>query len=685
MINLRKYSLGTRLGMGQGLLVLVLMGILTTVITVTATRLATHEAEKNLKAQTEAVVDAMVAYDGALTDAANRLTSVLRSRLGTQFAIDNSRSITVGEHQTPLLSADGTTLNLNTAPVDQFTRTTGAVGTVFVRKGDDFIRITTSLLQADGKRAQGTLLDRKHPAHSLLLKGESYVGKATLFGKDYMTKYEPVKDSEGKVQAILFVGMDFTNGLKSLKDRIKNIKIGETGYIFAIDAAPGPSQGTLTMHPAKEGSSILEAKDSSGKQFVKEMIAQKSGIIHYPWINEELGEKSARDKLVAFTHLPEWNWIVAAGSYTKELNALAATIRNTTIIASIIVLVCILAMITVLIRNWVSAPLYKLSEQIEQYADGDFSHATAPAELEPGDADELLLMRHGVSKMAYTLREVLARLTGSANEVVTAAQQVSITSEQIANGADNIAGQTLSVSTAGEEMSATSSDIAQNCQMAAESAQQATQAANNGASVVEETISVMSQIADKVQESARTVESLGSRSDQIGAIIGTIEDIADQTNLLALNAAIEAARAGEMGRGFAVVADEVRALAERTTRATREISDMIKAIQGETKGAVIAMEQGVGQVEAGTREARKSGEALQDILEQIGNVAMQVSQIATAAEEQTATTSEISGSIMQITDVVQTTAAGARESATAATELNATARELQRMVQQFRL
>jgi methyl-accepting chemotaxis protein len=234
-------------------------------------------------------------------------------------------------------------------------------------------------------------------------------------------------------------------------------------------------------------------------------------------------------------------------------------------------------------------------------------------------------------------------------------------------------------------MSATSGDIAQNCQMAAEGAQRASRAASDGAEVVERTVSVMGQIAIKVQESARTVESLGERSDQIGAIIGTIEDIADQTNLLALNAAIEAARAGEQGRGFAVVADEVRALAERTTRATKEIGEMIKAIQKETKGAVSAMEQGVQQVEAGTIEAAKSGQALQDILAQVNDVAMQVNQIATAAEEQTATTSEISSNMQQITEVVQQTSQGAHESATAAAQLSGNAEELQRLVNQFKL
>jgi methyl-accepting chemotaxis protein len=234
-------------------------------------------------------------------------------------------------------------------------------------------------------------------------------------------------------------------------------------------------------------------------------------------------------------------------------------------------------------------------------------------------------------------------------------------------------------------MSSTSADISQNCQGAAVGAQRASHTAQIGAQVVEKTVTVMGQIASRVHETARTVESLGARSDQIGAIIGTIEDIADQTNLLALNAAIEAARAGEQGRGFAVVADEVRALAERTTRATKEIGEMIKAIQRETRGAVAAMEQGVQQVEEGTVEAAKSGDALRDILEQINDVGMQISQIATAVEEQTATTGDIACNMQQITEAVQMTSAGAGETASAAAQLHGNAEELQRLVHQFKL
>jgi len=269
--------------------------------------------------------------------------------------------------------------------------------------------------------------------------------------------------------------------------------------------------------------------------------------------------------------------------------------------------------------------------------------------------------------------------------VSSSAVELQSNAEQMATGAEEVAAQAETVATAGEEMSATSGNIAQNCQMASEGSQQASAAAVSGARVVDETISVMNSIAERVRISAKAVESLGSRSDQIGEIVGTIEDIADQTNLLALNAAIEAARAGEQGRGFAVVADEVRALAERTTRATREIGEMIKAIQQETKGAVIAMEEGVSEVAKGSEKAADSGKALEQILQQINDVNSQIHQVATAAEQQTATTSEISSNMQQITQVVAQTSRGAQDSASAANRLSTLADDLRRIISQFKV
>ena len=384
--------------------------------------------------------------------------------------------------------------------------------------------------------------------------------------------------------------------------------------------------------------------------------------------------RKAIDEIVTLTN----------GANAETEKRAAAMQRNSAIIIVSIGLfffATVLSIFFILIRSITAQlggdPSY-VAEIARKVADGDLS---IKVEAKGGPESVLGAMR----EMVDNLRRIVSQVSQSAESIATSSNQLHTSSEQIANGAGEVVNQATSVATAGEEMSATSGDIAQNCQMAAEGGQRASQAAQDGTQVVNATVQVMGRIAERVSATAQTVQSLGVRSDQIGAIISTIEDIADQTNLLALNAAIEAARAGEQGRGFAVVADEVRALAERTTRATREIGEMIKTIQTETKGAVTAMEQGVREVETGTGEASRSGLALQQILEQINDVTMQVNQIATAAEEQTATTSEISSNMLQITDVVQITARGAEESALAAGQLAQQADELKRLVGKFRL
>jgi hemerythrin-like metal-binding protein len=304
-------------------------------------------------------------------------------------------------------------------------------------------------------------------------------------------------------------------------------------------------------------------------------------------------------------------------------------------------------------------------------------------EVDVSSHDEVGQLEQSFQYMLNNMRQMTGTLANSSLQLSECSNVMQSNAQQMASGADEVAAQAITVATAGEEMSATAGDIAQNCNFAAESAKRASDAAIHGAEVVENSIAVMQRIAERVHSSAVTVEDLGKRSDQIGSIIGTIEDIADQTNLLALNAAIEAARAGDQGRGFAVVADEVRALAERTAKATQEIGKMIKSIQQETRSAVTAMEEGVAEVEQGTQEAARSGEALRMIQEEINAVNLQVQQIATAAEEQTATTSEISGNIHQITDVVQGTANGARKTLSIAQDLSRLSNELKLMVSQF--
>ena len=364
---------------------------------------------------------------------------------------------------------------------------------------------------------------------------------------------------------------------------------------------------------------------------------------------------------------------------TKD--AAATKSQSTLISVAVISLVSLLViLLTLAISQMITRPIGTCVDVANRLADGDLT-----VEVQSESQDETGQLLTAMNTMVQNLRDMITRTVDISAGIASASNQLHSTSAQIATGAEEVASQTNTVATASEEMSATSSDIARNCNMAAESSKRTTDSATAGAKVVNETIVGMNVIADRVRQTSKTIEALGTRSDQIGQIIGTIEDIADQTNLLALNAAIEAARAGEQGRGFAVVADEVRALAERTTRATREIDEMIKAIQKETLEAVKAMEEGVHEVEKGAVSSQKSGQALEEILDLIGEVSMQVNQIATAAEEQTATTSEVTNNIQQITEVVHQTAQGADETAGAAALLADQAQELQKLVSRFRL
>lgn len=350
------------------------------------------------------------------------------------------------------------------------------------------------------------------------------------------------------------------------------------------------------------------------------------------------------------------------------------------IIIALVISLFIAGFIGFLITRSITIPIKEAVKVNHAIAAGDLSLTVINDRK-----DEIGQLNESAQLMIENLRKIIGHLSSTSDQVASAATQLYANADQMATASEEVAAQAGAVATAAEEMAATSGDISQNCNQAAEGSHQTNVVATEGAEVVRKTVDSMGRIAEKVQTSARSVESLGARSDQIGNIVGTIEDIADQTNLLALNAAIEAARAGEQGRGFAVVADEVRALAERTTKATKEISLMIKNIQSETKEAVITMEEGVREVENGTADAAKSGAALQEILDQINAVTMQVNQIATAAEEQTATTCEINNNIHQMTEVVQQTARGAQDSSQAANDLARLADDLKSIVGQFAL
>jgi methyl-accepting chemotaxis protein len=294
-------------------------------------------------------------------------------------------------------------------------------------------------------------------------------------------------------------------------------------------------------------------------------------------------------------------------------------------------------------------------------------------------------IKNDVNKVAVSLGEIIGEVKLSADELASSSAQISSSTVEMAAGASEQSAQTYEVVSSIEEMTSTITDSTKNATIAASKAQKAGDTARNGGNVVEQTIEGINRIAEVVISSAQTIEELGKSSDQIGAIIQVINEIADQTNLLALNAAIEAARAGEHGRGFAVVADEVRKLAERTTSATNEITNMIQRIQEDTSGAVIAIEKGKSEVEKGKSLAGDARIALNEIIANTDEVASLINHLAAASEEQNATSQQISSNIELINNVTQQATESTEQISRAAENLNVLTLNLQKVVDLFKL
>ena len=192
------------------------------------------ETRVKLDANAQRMVQTIDTYNGALEGSVVKLYNIFKENFGS-FYIDPEEKIEVNGVKTPLLASGGRTLNNKFGEVESFKDLTGDIATVFARDGDDFVRISTSLLKEDGTRAMGTYLGKNSPAYKPIMERKSYVGNAKLFGKDYVTVYSPIVDEEDNVIGILFIGYDFTKGLSALAKKITQMEIGENGFFYTID------------------------------------------------------------------------------------------------------------------------------------------------------------------------------------------------------------------------------------------------------------------------------------------------------------------------------------------------------------------------------------------------------------------------------------------------------------------
>lgn len=325
-------------------------------------------------------------------------------------------------------------------------------------------------------------------------------------------------------------------------------------------------------------------------------------------------------------------------------------------------------------------PIQDGAKALEIMSTGDFT-----VRVEADYKGQHRKIKESINKLGESVGKILQEVQDATQATSSAASQISSSSEELSSGSQELSSQVHEIASAIEQMTSTIIETTKNTSRTAENAKHAVEIADKGGQVIIQTIDGISRIAEVVNKASEVIQELGKNSQQIGDIVQVIDDIADQTNLLALNAAIEAARAGEQGRGFAVVADEVRKLAERTTKATKEIAEMIMKIQNDTKTAVDSVTEGSAVVEEGKKLAARAGESLKEIISGANEVVDLANQVASASEEQSSTAEQISRNIESISNVANESAAGVQQIASAADDLNRLTENLNHLVSQFKI
>jgi PAS domain S-box-containing protein len=300
----------------------------------------------------------------------------------------------------PILRIGDRILSLDSHFVDDIRNLAGVHCTILQRIDDLLLRVATNIVTKEGKRALGTFISSDSPVTRSVLEGRDYRGLVYIAHGWYITAYEPIKAKNGMVIGALSVGVK-EKIAESFKDEIKNIKVGDTGYVYIID-----SKGTLKLHPAKEGENILHSKDSAGFEYIRAMVEDalelekgEVGTFRYPWINPELGEKRSRQKITKYIYFRPWDWIVAAGSYEEEIyQSMYATERF--ILVAVIAGLALVLFFTFTLSKVLTKPIQDLTQITTRMADGDLSQRVTVS-----SADEIGVLGTSFNRMISQLQD----------------------------------------------------------------------------------------------------------------------------------------------------------------------------------------------------------------------------------------------------------------------------------------
>jgi len=526
--------------------------------------------------------------------------------------------------------------------VDHVKELSGSTAALFAWDGQNFVRVTSNVLKPDGSRAVGTVLDPSGNAFAALRAGQPFEGVVDILGVPYIASYAPINDAQGKLVGAWYVGYRL-DSIAALGTCIEDARILDHGFVALMKPA-----GAVIFHGRQISDADLDAlrKHPNG------------------WIMHE-------------TVLPDWGYRVLVAYPNFDVVKLELKILALPAAGTVVMVIVILIIQLKTLRRLVVRPVCDLT--------GHLKNANLNTLLDSRQNDEIGALAESFNQYVLRLRQTLfkvrngsAAATGKSNEIRGISHTaVARMAEQRQHAEDAAA--------AVEKLSQDIASISEHTDDASRQAKAAAGAARKGADLVVSSARLMQELSGDTQESVARLTSLSQRAEEIGSIVGVIEEIAAGTNLLALNASIEAARAGEHGRGFAVVAGEVRRLAERTAKATQKVADLVHGIKDQTAEAAEGIRSACGRATGGADTMASLSSTFQEIAGLAIEVESRVEQIAQAAHQEEEAAEAASSAIHEVATTSQESAGGAEQVVTATGELLATAHTLESMVEQFHL
>lgn len=607
---------------------------------------------------------------------AERLMKVFESVLGGPISVA-TETMKTGNAVLPIVRANGRILNGNVAILEEMERRIGktGVGLQIVHEGKVY-RILTTNKDKEGNYLFGALVPAEDPLATAALSGKTWQGLVFRAGKPRATVAKPILDASGKSLGVLAITLDVETAVSRLAEKINQIKVGHTGYVYAL--APAEGSGKFVIHPSMVGKDISEVPENS-RAVLKEVLQKTSGTVQYMWPDDKGNEHL---KMVAFQEVPGLGWKVVTGSLVAEF---VEQVTRQALLSAVFMgigLIFICAVLALFIRARL-APIQRVVESFNAIGNGDLT--TSIPLRDKASINEIDILSNHAAETIDRIRTVVSSAKAAADKVSAASKDSELAASQAEKIASHLGDQAHAMASNVEEVSVAIDQVAESSSSVSMMTELVSQHAHKGVSEALSFQKELVEIARGISSTAENIQLLGNRSMEIGTIVQVIQDIAAQTNLLALNAAIEAARAGEAGRGFAVVADEVRKLADNTSRSADEIHGVVTAIQSQTAEAVGSIGKLSEEIKTSTGQADVICASLEEINKQAHETSIAVTNISNATKEQSVAVHDIARGVEQIARLSEESSHHSKASLDATAQMGQMAESLDNAMGIFKL